>query len=195
MEPKISEIAQRIRTLREIFSFTAEEMALATNVTVEEYIKLENGQQSDYSITFLYRCAEKFNVDIVEILTGENPHLAKYAIIRQGKGLPIKRREHFSYNHLAPNFKNKTAEPFLVRAPYSQEEQELPIKMNHHAGQEFDYIIQGALKFKHGDHEEMLYAGDSVYYDSGVDHGMIATLGDECIFLAIVMKDVNKEQV
>ena len=194
MEPKISEIAQRIRTLREIFAFTVEYMAIATNVSIEEYIKLESGQLSDYSFTFLYRCAEKFNVDIVEILTGENPHLGQYAIIRQGKGLPIKRREHFSYNHLAPNFKNKTAEPFLVRAPYNEKEHNEPIKMNKHVGQEFDYIVQGALKFKHGDHEEMLYAGDSVYYNSGVDHGMIAALGQECVFLAIVMKDINKEQ-
>ncbi|MFA5342070.1 MAG: helix-turn-helix domain-containing protein [Clostridia bacterium] len=193
MEPKISEIAQRIKTLREIFAYTVEEMALATNVTIEEYMNLESGKQSDYSFTFLYRCAEKFKVDIVEILTGENPHLAQYAIIRQGKGLPIKRREHFSYSHLAPNFKNKTAEPFLVRAPYSEKEQNEPIKLNRHVGQEFDYIVQGALKFKHGEHEEMLYAGDSVYYNSGVDHGMIAALGGECVFLAIVMKNTDKE--
>lgn len=194
MEPKISEIAQRIKTLREIFGYSVEEMAIAANVSLEEYIKLENGQSSDYSFTFLYRCAEKFNVDIIEILTGENPHLVQYAIIRQGNGLPIKRREHFSYHHLAPHFKNKSSEPFLVKAPYSEQEQAEPIKMNRHAGQEFDYVLEGALKFIHGNHEEILYAGDSIFYDSGVDHGMIATLGQECIFLAVVMKDSNKEQ-
>jgi transcriptional regulator with XRE-family HTH domain len=91
MELEISEIAQRIRTLREIFDFTVEEMASATNVSVEDYIKLESGKSSDYSFTFLYRCAEKFNVDIVEILTGENPHLGQYAIIRNW--LPIWQRK------------------------------------------------------------------------------------------------------
>ena len=186
MELEISEIAQRIRTLREIFDFTVEEMASATNVSVEDYIKLESGKSSDYSFTFLYRCAEKFNVDIVEILTGENPHLGQYAIIRKGKGLPIKRREYFLYSHLAPNFKNKTAEPFLVRAPYNEKEYNEPLKMNKHEGQEFDYILEGALKFQHGDREEMLYAGDSVYYNSGIEHGMIALKN---VFFSIVMKD------
>jgi len=107
MKLEISEIAQRIRTLREIFDFTVEEMASATNVSAEDYIKLESGKSSDYSFTFLYRCAEKFNVDIVEILTGENPHLGQYAIIRKGEGLPIKRREYFLYSHLAPNLKTR----------------------------------------------------------------------------------------
>ncbi len=193
MEPKISEIAQRIKTLREIFGYTVEQMASAANVSVEEYQKLENGLLSDYSFTFLYRCAEKFNVDIVEILTGENPHLLQYTVIRQGNGLPIKRREHFTYNHLAPSFKDKTAEPFIVKAPYSEKEQSEPIKMNRHDGQEFDYVLEGSMKFKHGTHEEILNAGDSVYYNSGIDHGMIATDGKDCVFLAVVLKNISKE--
>ncbi|MCK9557699.1 MAG: cupin domain-containing protein [Candidatus Cloacimonetes bacterium] len=194
MEPKISEIADRIRTLREIMDFSQSEMATAAGVSLEEYILLENGGSSDYSFTFLYRCAEKFGVDIIELLTGENPHLGEYAVVRQGNGLLIKRREQFEYHHLAPNFKNKTAEPFIVRAPYRKEEQDKPLILHGHEGQEFDYIISGTLKFGHGTHEEILNAGDSVYYNAGVEHGMIATGGRECVFLAIVMKDPLKEQ-
>lgn len=37
-------------------------------------------------------------------------------------------------------------------------------------------------------HIEILKAGDSIYYDSGRGHGMIATGGSDCKFLAIVMK-------
>ncbi len=192
MDPKIHEIAQRIRSLREIWGFSIEEMAKAANVSEKEYEILEKGQSSDYSFTFLYRCAEKFQVDIVELLTGENPNLGQYTIVRGGKGLVINRREGFTYNHLAAYFKNKTSEPFLVRAPYRPEEEDLPIKMNKHDGQEFNYILEGSLKFAHGKHTEILNAGDSVYYNSSVDHGMIATNGKDCTFLAIVMKDISK---
>lgn len=40
--------------------------------TDEEYLACENGA-SDFSFTFLYKCAKKFGVDIAELITGEVP--------------------------------------------------------------------------------------------------------------------------
>ena len=40
----------------------------------------------------------------------------------------------------------------------------------------------------------ILNPGDSVYYDSGHGHGMIATGGEDCQFLAIVLKDRKEEK-
>ncbi|MEG1436589.1 MAG: helix-turn-helix transcriptional regulator, partial [Oscillospiraceae bacterium] len=77
MEIRIVEVAERIRTLREIMNFTMEEMAEAVNYTVERYEAAERGE-IDFSINFLYKCADKFGVDMVEILTGEKPHLSFY---------------------------------------------------------------------------------------------------------------------
>jgi len=42
-------------------------------------------------------------------------------------------------------------------------------------------------------HTEYLHEGDAIYYDSGHGHGMIATGGEECVFLAIVMKDEEEK--
>ena len=75
-----------------------------------------------FSFTFLYQCAKLFGVDMVELVTGENPRLSFYSIVRKDEGLPIKRRAGFNYQHLAYLFKNKTCEPFLVTAPYSESE-------------------------------------------------------------------------
>lgn len=188
MEPKITEIAERIKTLREITEYSREYMAEATGVSVAEYVECEEGQK-DFSFTFLYKCAKTFGVDMTELLTGEAPHLSGYTVVRGGKGLPIKRRAGFEYNHLAANFKGKMAEPFLVTAPYIESEQNVPIHLSHHAGQELDYIISGSLRFAHEDHIEDLKAGDSVFYDSGRGHGMIATSKEGCTFLAIVLRD------
>ena len=55
-------------------------------------------------------------------------------------------------------------------------------------GQEFDYILEGTLRFTHDGREYDLGPGDSVYYDSGKAHGMYATSKDGCRFIAVVMK-------
>jgi mannose-6-phosphate isomerase-like protein (cupin superfamily) len=188
MEPKINEIAKRIRVLRDIFGFTVRDMAVWLGISEEEYLNCEAGKK-DFSFTFLYKCAEKFGVDIIEILTGESPHLKGYTVVRGGKGLLMRRDHGFDYVHLAANFKRKIAEPFLVKAPYREEEQHQPIELTTHEGQEFDYILSGSMHFAFEDHIEVMEAGDSVYYNSGRPHGMIATGGQECVFLAVVMKD------
>ena len=187
MEPRLIEVAERIRALREIMEFSSEEMANAAGVSVKEYEILESGAQ-DFSFTFLYRCAQKFGVDMIELLTGENPHLTSYTVVRGGKGLPIRRREGFEYYHLASNFRDKKAEPFYVKAPYRAGEEERPIALSTHKGQEFDFILKGKMRFAHEDHIEELEAGDSVFYDSSKGHGMIAVGGEPCEFLAIILR-------
>lgn len=192
MSDQILEIARRIRELREIMGISVGEMAERLGMAAEEYTPHETGEE-DFSFTFLYKCAGIFGIDIVELLTGENPKLSFYTIVRGSKGLPMKRRAGFTYNHLAYRFKNKLAEPFLVRAPYSEEEQDRPIHLSFHRGQEFDFVLQGSLKVAMEDHIEYLNEGDAIYYDSGHGHGMIATGGGECVFLAVVIAGTEEE--
>lgn len=185
-DPNIKEVAQRIRLLREDCDLTMQEMAEATGRSVAEYAAQESGDQ-DLSFTFLYKCAKVLGVDVIELLTGETPHLKGYSLVRAGDGLSIKRRAGFEYLHKAPNLQNKLAEPFLVTAPYLEEEQEKPIHLSYHKGMEFDYIISGHLRFAYESHVEELGPGDTLMYDSGRGHGMIAIGGEPCVFLAIVM--------
>ena len=188
---KLLEIAQRIRTMREILEIPVAEMAQQTGVSAEEYLQAEAGEQ-DFSFTFLYNCANAFGVDMIELLTGEAPRLSFYSIVRKGEGLKINRRKGFTYNHMAYRFSGKIAEPFVVTAPYNEEEQEKPMHLSQHAGQEFDFILSGQLKVQMENHVEYLGPGDAIYYDSGHAHGMIATGGEDCVFLAIVMQGESK---
>ncbi len=186
-EPDIKEVVTRIRSLREDSEISLEEMAEATGRSVEEYAAQESGEH-DLSFTFLYKCAAKLGVDVIELLTGEAPHLTGYEVTHAGDGLVIKRRAGFEYLHQAPFFKNKLAEPFVVTAPYIEAEQDVPVHLSYHAGQELDYIISGKMRFAYEDHVEELEAGDFVFYDSGRGHGMIAIGGEPCVFLAVVLK-------
>ncbi|MDR2035168.1 MAG: cupin domain-containing protein [Coriobacteriales bacterium] len=187
LEPEIKEVVTRIRSLREDSGITLEEMAKATGRSVEEYEAQESGLH-DLSFTFLYKCAATLGVDVIEILTGEAPHLTGYELTGAGDGLVIKRRAGFEYLHKAAFFKNKLAEPFVVTAPFFPDEQDKPVHLSYHEGQELDFVISGKLRFAYEDHVEELGAGDLVYYDSSRGHGMVATGGEPCVFLALVLK-------
>ena len=191
-DPNVKEVAQRIRLLREDCDLTMQEMAEATGRSVAEYAAQESGEQ-DLSFTFLYKCAKVLGVDVIELLTGETPHLKGYSLVRAGDGLSIKRRAGFEYLHKAPHLQNKLAEPFLVTAPYLEEEQDKPIHLSYHKGMEFDYVISGRMRFAYESHVEELGPGDTLMYDSGRGHGMIAIDGEPCVFIAIVMKPEGGE--
>ncbi len=186
MDYNIKEVAQRLKGLRMSCDLSVEEFSQLTDISKEDYEKIENGEK-DFSVSFLYKCAEIFRVDMVEILTGVYPKLSDYCVVRAGKGLPVARRDRFEYHLLAYLFKDKRIEPMLVVAPYIEEEQGKPIKMSSHEGQEWDYILKGKLRVIIDDHEVVLSQGDSVYYDSGKLHGMIALDGEDCEFLAVLI--------
>ena len=187
MENKLKEIALRIRELRQITGLTPAEMAAKTGVDENEYELLELGL-SDFSFTFIYKCAQVFGVDVTDILKGSSPTLSSFSINKKGDGLPILRRRGFNYLNLAPLFKNKVAEPFVVTAKYDPAEHERPIKLSTHEGQEFDYILSGTLKGVVNGRAKVLSEGDAIYYDSSKPHGMIAVDGKECRFLALLVK-------
>ncbi len=192
LKAQLGEVAQRIRTMREITGLSEEEMARCTGVSTEEYAHCEEGEQ-DFSFTFIYKCAKRFGVDPTDLIRGVSPTLSSYTIVRHGDGLPITRRHGFKYLNLAPLFKNKTAEPFFVTMPYSEAEQHVAIKLASHAGQEFDIVVKGSMKAQIGSHIEVLNEGDSIYYNSGTPHGMIATGGEDCQLYAMVMKGTEDQ--
>jgi Acyl-coenzyme A synthetases/AMP-(fatty) acid ligases len=185
MENQVLLIAKRIEELRRITGKSPEDMAAVTNVSVEEYLKSEAGE-NDFSFTFVHNCAKAFGVDITELITGDNAKLSTFSIVRKGEGLPLERRKGFNYRHLASYFKGRLSEPFLVKAKYDETAQNSPIPLANHEGEEFDYVISGTLKVNIGGHEDLLYPGDAVYYNSSTPHGMIAANGEDCEFLAVV---------
>ncbi|MDD4839555.1 MAG: XRE family transcriptional regulator [Clostridia bacterium] len=181
------EIAERLKGLREMMEITPEEMATVCGMSTEFYIEHESGNV-DFSVTMLCNCAERFGVDVTALFTGETPKLCSFSIVRAGDGLSVERRHSFTYQHLASHFKAREAEPFLVNAPYFAEEQDKPIHLSSHKGQEIDYILSGKLRISINGKEEILNEGDTAYYDSGLPHGMIAVSGEPCKFIAIVLK-------
>jgi acetyl-CoA synthetase len=191
---KLSEVAGRIREMREISDFTVEEMAAQTDTTPEEYIAYENGDV-DLPFTFIHKCALAFGLELTNLLEGSSPKLKTYAVTRNGQGQTTVDENGIRILSMVPRFQKKIADPYWVRYEYKKEEQDRPIHLSTHKGQEFDYIIKGHLKVQVGDHTEILGPGDSIYYHSHLPHGMIAVDGEDCDFLAIILPGEEVDEV
>ncbi len=194
LELKIKEMSARIKELREIEGISEQKMAERTGVTVEEYIKCENGGK-DLNFAFIYRCASALGVNVTDIIEGYSPNLKSYTVTRAGAGQQIAKAHGMTYYNLAYAFKNRIAEPLYVRSRYDEAAQGKDIELTTHEGQECDIVIEGNLLVQIGDHKEVLGPGDSIYYNSDTPHGMIAVNGKDCVFYAIVLRsDYKGEQ-
>ena len=185
MEHKIKEIASRIRELRIITGLTVEDMASRTGISVEEYEQCEAGNRN-LSIAFLYHCTLSFGVDMGDILEGKSPKLRSYALTRKGEGQRIEEAHNMIGYNLASGFRNRIALPLYMKMNYRPDAE---IELVTHEGQECDIVIKGQMKIQIGEHTETLNPGDTIYYDSGTPHGMMAVGGEDCSFYAIVLRN------
>jgi len=183
---QLMEIASRIKELREIMGWSIAEMAEKTEVSEQDYITYE-GANADIPFSFIHKCAIEFDVELTELLEGHSARLSSYTVTRKGKGQKTAKEDGIDIANLAPKFRDKLAEPYYVRYEYSASQQNKPIHLTTHSGQEFDLILSGSLKVQIGEHTEVLHEGDSIYYNSSTPHGMIAVDGKDCIFCAVVM--------
>ena len=188
VEQKLKQIADRIRELRLITGLSVAEMALRTGLTEEEYIECESGTRT-LSVAFLYHCTLSFGVDMGDILEGKSPKLSSYALTRRGEGQRIEEAHHMVGYNLASDFRNRIALPLYMELNYREGAETERIEQVTHEGQECDIVITGRMKIQIGEHTEILNPGDTIYYDSGTPHGMIAVGGEDCTFYAIVLRN------
>ena len=81
MDYSLKEVAGRIKELREAKGYTQEELAKLSGVTVNDYKTLEAGE-TDFSFTFIYKCAKACGVEVVDLLEGTSSTLTSFAITR-----------------------------------------------------------------------------------------------------------------
>lgn len=182
MSENLVQIAMRIKELREICEFTVEDLAKELGVEVEDYLAYEAAKK-DIPVSLLYKIANKFNVDVATLLTGEEPKLHMYSLVRNGEGLPIERRKEYNYFDIGYKMTNKKAEPFLVEVPATDDAEHL----FSHPGQEFMYVTEGTVQVTIDQHVLTLEVGDSLFFDSKYQHGMKALNGKPAKFVDVLL--------
>ncbi len=183
-QQQIMEVARRLTEMREINGMTIEELAARLHITPEEFKAYESGN-ADIPISFLLAFCNQFGIELAALLTGNDPKLHVYTLTKAGEGKIVDRLHGYNYQSLAYNMSGKVAEPFLVTTDPTPEG--TPMVTNRHAGQEFDYVLEGALRIVIDNKELLLHPGDSVYFDSAYPHAIQAVDGKPAKFLAFVM--------
>ena len=169
MNSDLLQIPKRIKELREILEIPVDEMATGLEITAEEYEKLESGEK-DIPISILYKIAELLGIDCTVLMTGDEPKMGAYTVVRNGEGVKVDRYEGYSFESLAYNFKSRSMNPMLVTLNKKDEKPHLVS----HGGQEFNYVILGEVKVTVGRNSFVLKEGDSIYFDPTLPHGQEA---------------------
>lgn len=116
MSEQVMQIATRIKELRQICECTVEQAARAAGVSTNEYLDYEEGR-ADIPISVLYALAGFYKVELTTILTGGDPHLHKYTLVRKGDGVEIDRRKAYKYNSPCLQiYRQAHGAPFCYRA-------------------------------------------------------------------------------
>jgi len=102
----LQEVALRIKSLRLDCGYSLEEMAENTGFSLEECELYENGR-ADLPFSFIHKCAELFDVEMMELLQGRAPRLSGYTVTRRGDGQLTAREPGITIQSLAPMFKNR----------------------------------------------------------------------------------------
>jgi transcriptional regulator with XRE-family HTH domain len=184
MNEQIKKIAERLAGLRDALEITPEEMAKVCNITTEEYLRLESGNV-DISVSLLHQIAQTYGVELTALMFGDDPKMNSYFVTRKGKGVAVERTKAYRYQSLAAGFSKRKADPFMVTV--GPKPDDVSVYLNSHAGQEYNYVISGRLLLQINGKDLILEAGDSIYFNSELPHGMKALDGKDVCFLAMIV--------
>ena len=180
MNEKVQDIAARIKGLRLLSGMSEQEAAKAVNLSVNEYLKYENGED-DMPISILYGISDFYHVDLTEILTGVSPKLNDVCHVKAGEGLKVERYDQYDFQSLAYKYKNRKIEPLFVTLKLANNPE-----LVSHKGQEFNYCLEGRMKVIIGSSEYLLEPGDTLYFNSMIPHKMLA-VDDNAKFITIIL--------
>jgi len=181
MAIKNSEIAYRLKEIRLLSDVTLHEMAQQLDVTDAEYAEIESGNVQ-ITVSMLLDACDYLKISMTELLTGEPAKLHIYSLVKKNRALSVERTEGYTYENLAYSFSGRKIEPLLV---YIEPDDANNYHFNEHDGHEFHYCLEGRYSLKIGSYTVVVEEGDSVYFDSSYEHGMIA-LNDKKAKLLVI---------
>ena len=79
----------------------------------------------------------------------------------------------YSYETLAHKYPNKRMEPAILTIPGDSKKS----LIFQHEGEEMVLVLEGTMRFIHGEEAYILEPGDCVYYDSSIPHYALSADG------------------
>jgi len=178
------EIIAKIQALRKNRGMTLERLAKKTGLTKGYLSQIENSTKAPPFST-LDKIAYALGVDITHFfVSNENEReKARITIIRpeeRKKIAPGGLRRGYGYESLAYRKAGKNMEPYLITVDSKSS------GTFQHEGEEFLFLLEGTMEFNYGGTLYRVNAGDSLYFDSGVEHSGKALSGSGVRMLCII---------
>lgn len=174
-------IGQRIRAIRTDQGLTLDETSRRSGVSKSALSKIENDRASP-TFEVLERIAAGLGVALVNLFSEQSAgHIGRLTSTPAGGG---RRTEDRNYIHefLCTGLKDRRMVPFVTTVKARSAHQfDKPAS---HKGEEFLYVLSGEVAFVSGSYAEIrLAAGDSLYFDSRLDHLCYTTDGADATLL------------
>jgi mannose-6-phosphate isomerase-like protein (cupin superfamily) len=164
-------VGEKIKQLRERKGLSLKEVADATGFSTALLSQMENHLVSP-SLGSIIKLAKALEVRVGDFF-GETQG-EPFAIVRKNERKTISRFASkegvsygYSYESLGFEKKNRRMEPFIVTLEPATLKTS---KTSAHEGEEFIFVLEGEMEVIFGDHADILYPGDSIYYDSNIPH-------------------------
>ncbi|GAB4279248.1 MAG: XRE family transcriptional regulator [Deferrisomatales bacterium] len=178
-------IGHQVRAFRNKLDITVVELAKLAGLSAGMLSKIENGNTSP-SLGTLQALARALHVPVTAFFRSyEEQRDATF--VRAGEGLQIERRgtrAGHQYKLLGHSVGKRIAvEPYMITL--TEESEVFPVFQ--HSGMEFLYMLEGRVRYRHGDKTYDLSPGDSLFFDSEAPHGPEEIAQVPARFLSIIV--------
>ena len=184
----IKNVGEKIMSIRLSKRITIEELAERCGFTVALMAKIEENEAIP-SLGHLIKVARALGVRLGTFLDDMDqlgPVISRKGDLIQGSSFSSKNssvHNNLNFFPLASDKSGRHMEPFIVEIiPSSGSD----FAQSSHEGEEFIYVLSGNIEINYGKSVYTLTEGDSIYYDSVVDHNVHAADGLPAKILGVV---------
>jgi transcriptional regulator with XRE-family HTH domain len=184
--PLATSVGAAIRRLRSAQGLTLADVADRARISQGMLSRLETGAVSP-SLETLAAVATAIGADLSTLFRDLGAKKSDAQFVKKGEGLEVVRRgtkRGHTYHLLsADRGPHKTFEPFLITL---NDESEIFPDFEH-PGTEMIYMLEGSLRYRHGDESYLLKAGDTLTFSGEVPHGPQTLIKLPIRFLSVII--------
>jgi transcriptional regulator with XRE-family HTH domain len=155
-------IGKRIKRFRTKQKITYDQLANDTGFAIDYLKAVESGKKTP-PVGALLQIARALKIDSGSLLREDASKLKKRIKAY------TKRTDNYAYETLTPGAENKHLKAFRITVNAMQEHKGVGYQ---HEGEEFVYILTGKMEITVGEHVNLLKAGESLHFNSGIPHHM-----------------------
>jgi len=155
-------VGKKIKKARTEKKMTLDQVANETGCSTD-YLKLvESGKEMPPGGTLL-QISKALQIDSGFLLREQEQTL------KARSKAYSERTDNYAYTTLTPGAENKRLKAFRINIEANKEHEGVGYQ---HEGEEFAYVLSGKVEIAVGDHVNKLGPGDSLHFNSGINHHM-----------------------